>query len=690
MPSRLKALARQHAARLALMVAAAIICYGASMEFYNIAWGTGNAYGQFSIKWGAAFLTIVVLCAALLVGLGILLWRGFDVRTLHRGTAAAIVARWIVGAVTVAFPIWLLQYSPWGVVYAGPYLRLLLWAISAVVLTIFFMTEDGIRPQFKALLAALAISGSAFVAAAAVTEVTSYPFSLGWSEGNRLWDYSLLFGRHLYTYEPGQEPSAYLDIGRQLIGGLPFLLPKVSILGERLWLAAVSAVPYLIVGLLAFWSGRRTNAVSRILAGLAGFMFLSQGPIHAPLLVCAILVLVAWRLPLGWAATLLVLAGYFAETSRFTWMFAPAMWAVMLEMGGAEVHDGRLKKGTWQRTIVLGLAGLFGSALAYAGFFSWSATSVGSSASVSTSQVLLWYRLLPNATYGEGILFGLARAAIPLVAVLIFAALRYWRPRALQVLAVGLSLGAFLAVGLVVSTKIGGGGDLHNLDMFLIGLLIVAAILWKAFSGKWLAGLEQFPFGIKAAMALALIVPAFGPLLSLRPISFAKDAEWISVLADVERPRDLGSLPSKDVTDASLMQLREAVDEAEARGPVLFMDQRQLLTFGYVDNVELIPGYEKKRVMDEALSGNLDYFDAFYRELADRRFALIVSSPLRTPIKDSEYGFGEENNAWVNWVAKPILCYYAEQDTLDAVKVELLVPRSDPLNCEASLPRTQP
>lgn len=115
------------------------------------------------------------------------------------------------------------------------------------------------------------------------------------------------------------------------------------------------------------------------------------------------------------------------------------------------------------------------------------------------------------------------------------------------------------------------------------------------------------------------------------------------------------------------------------------MDQRQLLTFRYIEDIELISAYEKKRMMDEALSENAAYFDEFYADLSMHRFALVVSSRLRTPIKDSAYGFGEENNAWVKWVARPILCYYEEQDTLNDVKVELLVPRAAPLDCSAVL-----
>jgi hypothetical protein len=80
------------------------------------------------------------------------------------------------------------------------------------------------------------------------------------------------------------------------------------------------------------------------------------------------------------------------------------------------------------------------------------------------------------------------------------------------------------------------------------------------------------------------------------------------------------------------------------------------------------------------------YFDAFYKDLAAHRFSLIVSDPMRTPIRGSDYGFGEENDAWVKWVTKPVLCYYEERDTLTNVHVELLAPRKVPIDCTGSLP----
>ena len=156
------------------------------------------------------------------------------------------------------------------------------------------------------------------------------------------------------------------------------------------------------------------------------------------------------------------------------------------------------------------------------------------------------------------------------------------------------------------------------------------------------------------------------------------------MLADVQKPKDLGSLPSDDAIQSNLQELREAVKTAQSQGEVLFMDQRQLLTFGYITDVPLVPEYEKKLMMDEALSSNTAYFQPFYADLAAHRFSLIISDPLRTPIKDSEYGFGEENNAWVKWIAKPVLCYYEEKDTLMDVHVEMLTPRQVPNDCSRS------
>jgi hypothetical protein len=90
--------------------------------------------------------------------------------------------------------------------------------------------------------------------------------------------------------------------------------------------------------------------------------------------------------------------------------------------------------------------------------------------------------------------------------------------------------------------------------------------------------------------------------------------------------------------------------------------------------------------MNQALYGDANYFQGFYDDLAEHRFSLIVSEPLRTPIKDSSYQFGEENNAWVKWVSNPVLCYYEPKIILQEVFVQLLVPKTEPVDCSAQLP----
>jgi hypothetical protein len=675
--------------RIAL-VGLIVLFAGAIREFYDVARGTGTWYAEFSPKWFAALVFFIAACLAISAICVVAPSRNYLVRSFVSARGRLHRVRALIVLTLVSLPVLVLQYTPWGVVFFGPNIRVLLWTICLFGTAWIISPDPTSAFTATSFLAAAVICGTAIVIGAAVTQVTGYPFSLGWSEGNRLWDYSLLFGKSLYVFEPGKPPSAYLDIGRQIIGGLPFLLPHVTIEGVRAWLAIVAFLPYLLAGILAFYWTRGMQSNRLLLVSLFGILFLSQGPIHAPLVICAILVLAAWRLPIMWGAALLAAAGFFAESSRFTWMFAPTMWAVMLEVGGATPEQGRVPLAAWRRAIVFGTFGLLGSGLAYSGLLSLASTSVASSASVSTSQPLLWYRLLPNATFGDGIILGVLKATGPLIAVACFIWLRHANRSRLQALVVGSALLAFLVVGLVVSTKIGGGGDLHNLDMFLLGLLATAAILWKAAGPEWLAKLEAMPIWIHGALALCVLIPAYGPLLSLRPLSFAADADWVGVLTDVDRPRDLGSLPDATTTEESLSQVREAAAEASTHGPVLFMDQRQLLTFGYVRGVDLVSEYEKKRLMDEALSGNTAYFVPFYRDLARKRFALIVSSPLRTPIRDSDYGFGEENNAWVNWVARPVLCYYEEFDTLNEVKVELLVPREGNPGCDAMVPDRTP
>lgn len=695
-----------------LFVLGGYLLYGGVTEFYNVAWGTGIWLGEFSLKWAVFFILFAGLCLVCLFALWFALWSDFEnlpfIKLLLKFRDRMGPTRYLAEIILLVLPILLLQYSYWGVVFSKPYMRMLIWSVTIIFLTLFFTNDKNRAWTRSGFIAAVFFSTVCFSLAVPFKNVTSYPFSLGWSEGNRMWDYSLLFGSGLYTYSPDKPPVAYLDFGRQLSGGLPFLFPRMTILLERLWLALMTIVPYVLLGLIAFRLPGTRSKLLPFFAGLWAWMFLNQGPIHAPLLWCAILVALVWGRPLWFAVPLIAISAYFATISRSTWVFAPAMWAGTLELGSAPLKQFRINLQTWGRATAVVLAGLAGGPFSttLVGLYNWlvtffrsdgassavpsiipGAVTITSVTSAVTEQPLLWYRLFPNATYGNGILIGLLIAVVPVTIVLLYLYLkRIWILNIWQRLVTILSLSAFLLVGLIVSAKIGGGADLHNMDMFLIGMMFSAALAWRKAGLQWFEVVESSPQWARLVFLLLIALPAFKPLTTMRPISFAGDAEWLVTLADAKTPRALGLLPTNTAKESALEMIRQNVQEAQARGDVLFMDQRQLLTFGYIRDVNLVGEYEKKRMMDEALSDNAAYFEPFYRDLAAHRFSLIISDPLRTPIKDSDYQFGEENNAWVKWVSNPVLCYYEEKEILKEVGVQLLVPKHNPADCLTQLP----
>jgi hypothetical protein len=366
----------------------------------------------------------------------------------------------------------------------------------------------------------------------------------------------------------------------------------------------------------------------------------------------------------------MVLSGYFAQISRVTWMFAPAMWILLLEFNEKQVDKTPEK--SWVRPGVLSFAGLTGGVFLplLKDVFSVSG-AVDSSAGVidnALNQGLLWYRLLPSATYGQGVLPGLLQAIVPILVVLVYLLVtRKWHLHIWQNLVVGGVLLAFLVVGLIVSTKIGGGGDLHNMDMLLIGLVFVSVIAWKNGGNEVFIASKSLSVLIQVVLLVLVILPGGRYLRDMKPLQQQTTEEEVKIALDI---------------------IREQVRLTKEDGQVLFMDQRQLLTFGYVE-APLVVNYEKKYLMDQALAGNEVLFQQYYQDLAEGNFDLIISEPLHTQQRGSEFVFGEENDAWVYWVSAPTLCFYEEIPTpnfmRESVKVVLLVPKDDASGCEVFL-----
>ena len=659
--------------------------------------------GRLSPRLALGLVGLEVLLGAILVGILFLLsvdynrsveqslWQpNYSVRLAHWviDTRARLGwLRWLFASLIILIPLWILQHLALSAAL-GFSARLILTLGMGLAVAILFTRDSSHLVHTSSLIGSWLIIASIFTFSQAMVGVSTYPFSLGWSEGNRIWDYSARFGHRFYNYPANEPIFAYIDIGRQTLWGLPFLFARIPIWGMRLWNGLVSTVPYAILGWIAFQRIQKRNSVGYnywiwFLCGLWVFLFLTQGPIYTPLVLSAILVAFAWRRPWWIAIPLVVLAGYYAQITRFTWMFAPAIWAAMLVFSDLPAVGQTIKKWKWGESIAVFLAGLTGGYLipnrASLGriaesFFAAENTQIPAAVTpggydVATisglgamvgRQPLLWERLLPNATFGPGILLALLIAVSPLIAILIYlVATRRWKLDILRGAVILLPLLAFLIVGLIASVKIGGGGDLHNMDMFLVTLVLVAALAWRAGGYQIFDHLEQQPAWLRGVLVLMVIILAQQALIDSTPVR----------------------IPSAVKAKEALEFIQSETVKAAEQGEVLFLDQRQLLTFGNVPAIPLVVDYEKKYLMDQALSGDAAYFSKFHEDLANQRFALIISEPLKIVFQGDDHQFGNENDAWVKWVSQPVLCYYEPLKTFKEVKVQLLIPRINPGTC---------
>jgi len=572
--------------------------------------------------------------------------------------------RWVLAIFLGLFPVWLISFSAWGTVFISPVLRLWCFASIVFLVTCLLTKPTESMLSFKSFLIALVLTGSIFLIGDKLKEVVNYPFTLYWSEGNRFWDYSILFARDKYLYPANQPIFTFIDLGRQSLWGLPFLIKNPSITLLRFWNVLLFTIPYILLGFILF-KNKTSSVTTPLLLGLWAFLFLNQGPIYSPLILAVILVVIAVNLRPGWTILLIMAAAYYANLTRYTWSFAPAIWGALLTLFCSEKEKNLSFNIDWLKVLTSGLAGLVGGFLLpmLLPLTNNGATQEIQQAIISTvqttlqTQSLIWSRLLPNQTFPPGIAFGLLLVILPLILILIiFVRQSHIKLNKWQLFAITGSSMVFLLVGLIASVKIGGGSNLHNLDMLLINLLLLAGLAWKFGGQEWLLNFDRHSLIIKLFLVFMLLYPLYPTFLTATPLQ----------------------LPSLEDQNNTLAIIQKSVREAKIIGEVLFIDQRQLLTFGQVKDVPLVPDYEKKYLMNEAMSSNQTLFNQFYQDLRNHRFALLVNEPTFIDYQAEDYYFGSENDVWVKWVAQPLLCFYRPLYTFKNTGVELLIPRVIP------------
>ncbi len=503
------------------------------------------------------------------------------------------------------------------------------------------------------VVAALSLA-FAYHAAAHFVVVTDFPFALSWSETSRYYYASLFFARKLYG---ARLPTSVLHPTRYLMQSLPFALNGVPLWGHRLWQALLWLSFTLGAAFALALRLRLGRWLPTVMTALWAYLFLFQGPVYYHLVVPLILVLVGFDSRKFWRTLgVVLLASAWAGISRVNWFPMPGALAALLYLMEKPLGDDR-----WDRYLFppfvwgsAGLAAAFGAQWLYV---LWSGNDPGQFASSFFSD-LLWYRLWPNSIYPLGLVLNTVLVSAPLGWVL-FARLRAGRWAALRVAGVLAILLIFLAGGLVVSVKIGGGSNLHNLDAYLSLLLVAGAyVFFERFVPDQLEGQP-----IRSAWPQALAVLAVPIVLALQSGA----------------PLDL---PSRPVAAASLDAMHRVVNHAARQGgSVLFIAQRHLLYFDPALNLPLEPEYEKVFFMEMVMARNPTYLEAFYRALESQRYAAIVSDQVADRYKDRTEPWSEEHNLWVQYVARPLLCYYQPRLTLRKVHVQVLYPRPDAREC---------
>lgn len=544
--------------------------------------------------------------------------------------------------------------------------RLLIYWL-AVLCTSTLLWGRGVQRTPPELFAAsLLLVAVVYKVAVYLPELSAYPFSLGWSEASRYYYASLFFSERLYGI---QTPPTVLHPSRYLMQAVPFLYPDSPLWLHRfwqvlLWLGTTFVTSYLLTRRLLI-----TDSLKRWIFLGWSFLFLLIGPVYYHLQVTVIIVLLGYDRRKPWKTFIVViLASIWAGISRINWFPVPGMLAATIYFLEEAVENRPVWRYLLKPVLWVGAGTLI--AFAAQTLYAIASGNPVEQFSSSFTSDLLWYRLLPNPTYPMGVLPAMLLVSSPLFWVIIASLSGRWKAyHFIRWMGIAAILLVLLAGGLVVSTKIGGGSNLHNLDAYLTLLLVVGGGCYFSRTTPDAEITPTTPPGEPAArvhwigMVYILLLPVYLTLI-LGPVT-----------PPIDRQR----------VDRALAAIDGATSLAQARGSdVLFISERHLLTYDLIRPVPLVPEYEKVFLMEMAMANSPSYLGQFQQDIKNQRFSLIVSEPLAIRYKGSAKSFGEENDAWVKNVVEPILCYYEPFRTFRELKIQLLKPRPHPETCTLS------
>ena len=507
------------------------------------------------------------------------------------------------------------------------------------------------------LLVVILLQTTVHVVIVQLSSITDYPFAMGWSETSRYYYPSLFLSEKIFGERlpwPILHPSLHLLL-------VPPYWFDAPLWFHRFWQVFLR---FALLGLTAqtlIWRLSIKERTYRWLLWLWMLLYLLQGPVYFHLAIPLLLIL--WGFSVDddrrtWLV--LIIASVWSGLSRINWYPMPGILASVLFLlevpyQGKKLFQYLLKPALW---FIVGFGIAFASQRVYIAF---SGIPDPEFFYTSLTSNLLWYRLFPNASYSVGVLPAALIASLPMWAA-IYLALRQRRSD-LHPLCLGLIITASLVLfvgGLVVSMKIGGGVDIHNLDAYLSALLIVAAYVVFGKNTSEVGG-DSKPFTLPWGLVLLLVaVPAWFLLGANGGFRIYNSARAQTVI----------------------QKIQAYVDDANTQDrEILFITQRHLISMHMLSDVTMVPEYEREELMEMAMGNNQEYLQIFRADMESQRFAAIVVDPLAYRLLGKNYAFGEENNAWVRRVMKHILCNYQEDIIFPEDQVAIYLPQVGERQC---------
>lgn len=486
--------------------------------------------------------------------------------------------------------------------------------------------------------------------------INNYPLSLGWSETSSYYYASTFLSKALY----GKKLMlSYRNHGRYLLLIFPFLISHASIWVHRLWENSLWIITPLLTSYLLL---RRLNlkfTYKTIIWFIGIVLFILQGPIYYHLLIIPIGIF--WLFDsqkFWWSLFLVIVLSAWAAISRVNWVPVPGFLAAMLYFMERPVPENKDRlKAVYQHLLFPAGWVLLGGITGLLIWFLLPIIFNVEEAILYTdfNSPLLWFRLLPNPTYRLGILLGALSVSLPGF----YFIFRFYKERSgfynkLRVVGVCIILLIFFLGGLIVSIKIGGSSNLHNMDAYLLFLVVSVAYFYFNFVGTD----NNHPFVLPQWVLASLIIV---PVIYVSGFS--------------------GPVPALDHEKANktIQILQRTIDEfSRHENDVLLMTEHQLFTFGYLSGVEQKTIYEKTFVIEMAMSENYSVLEHYWDDFQNQEYSVVIGEKMSSGHSGGQYA--EENYYFVEHIVDHLICYYEKYENLPISSIEVYIPRNE--SCE--------